>query len=72
MFSSTKKIRVDKNLYLRLQAKAQEAGYSSTDEYITHVLESAATGSDEPSDREQIDRQLRGLGYLDSPTRTDP
>ena len=65
MFSSRKNIRVDKDLYERLEKKAAEAGYSTTDEFITHVLESAVSGQDESPDRDQVDRQLRGLGYLE-------
>ncbi len=65
MFSSKKSVRLDKELYQRLQEKATEAGYSSTDEFIMHVLEKASAGRDEQLDREQVDRQLRGLGYLE-------
>lgn len=65
MFSSKKSIRLDKELYQRLQEKAGEAGYSSTDEFIVHILELASAGEDEQLDREQVDRQLRGLGYLE-------
>lgn len=65
MFSSKKNFRIDKELYAKLQEKSGEAGYSSVDEYIIHVLETAVAGSDEDLDREQVDRQLRGLGYLE-------
>ena len=64
MFSK-KRIRLDQELYQRLQEKASEAGYSSTDEFIVHVLEKASARQDEQLDREQVDRQLRGLGYLE-------
>ena len=65
MFSSKKSIRLDKDLYQRLQEKASGAGYSSTDEFILHVLEKASAQQDEQLDREQVERQLRGLGYLE-------
>ncbi len=64
MFSK-KSIRLDKDLYERLREKASGAGYSSTDEFIVHVLEKASAQQDEQLDREQVDRQLRGLGYLE-------
>ena len=35
------KIKLDKSLHERLVAAAQKAGYSSTDEFVTHVLERA-------------------------------
>ena len=65
MFSSKKSIRLDKELYKKLQEKSGEAGYSSVDEFIVHVLESAVAGGDDDLDRDQVDRQLRGLGYLE-------
>jgi hypothetical protein len=65
MFASKKNIRIEKDLYQRLQEKSAEAGYSSTEEFIVHLLEVAVAGSDETPDREQVDRQLRGLGYLE-------
>ena len=65
MFSSNKSIRLDKELYQRLQEKASGAGYSSTNEFIVHILEMASEEQNEQLDREQVDRQLRGLGYLE-------
>ena len=65
MFSSKKSIRLDKDLYQRLQEKASGMGYSSTDEFIVHILEKASAEQDEQLDREEVDRQLRGLGYLE-------
>ena len=65
MFSSDKKIRIDKDLYQRLQEKAEAAGYASTDEFILHVLEGAVSDEKMELDREQVDRQLRGLGYIE-------
>ena len=63
---SRRKIRISKELYDGLTAAAQEAGYSSTDEFIQHVLERSIAGQDKAlSDEEQAARQLRGLGYLE-------
>lgn len=69
MFSSKKRIRVDRDLYQQLIEKGRAAGYSSTEEFIIHVLQTAVAGQQESSDREQVDRQLRGLGYLDPQSR---
>jgi len=60
-----RKIKITKELYDRLETAAQEAGYSSTDEFIQHVLEQSISGDQELSDQEQAERQLRGLGYLE-------
>lgn len=60
-----RKIKIAKELHDRLTTAAQEAGYSSTDEFIQHVLERSIEGQQELSDQEQAERQLRGLGYLE-------
>lgn len=60
-----RKIKIAKELHDRLVTAAQEAGYSSTDEFIQHVLERSISGQQELSDQEQAERQLRGLGYLE-------
>ena len=68
VFSSTRKIKIQNDLYDRLTAVAQKSGYSSTEELIVHVLEREAKGSgndQKPTDQEEAERQLRGLGYID-------
>ena len=65
MFSSKKNIKIDKQLYQRLQDKAARAGYSSAEELILHTLEAAVADQDDQLDREQAERQLRGLGYIE-------
>lgn len=65
MFSGKRKIKIDRDLYRRLAQAAEQAGYSSTDEMIRHVLEREAGGSGESEDREQAEKQLRGLGYIE-------
>jgi metal-responsive CopG/Arc/MetJ family transcriptional regulator len=60
-----RKVKITKDLYERLAAAAERAGYSSTDEFIQHVLEQSVSGQEELSDQEQAERQLRGLGYLE-------
>jgi ferritin-like metal-binding protein YciE len=65
MFAS-KKIKIDKSLYDRLAAAAQRAGYASTEELITHVLErEAASDGDDDLDQQRAEEQLRGLGYIE-------
>ena len=65
MFSSKRKIKIDKGLYERLAEAAQRAGYASTEELITHVLEREASSSDEGLDQQEAEKQLRGLGYIE-------
>jgi metal-responsive CopG/Arc/MetJ family transcriptional regulator len=64
-FSSIKKVKIDKDLYQRLEKAAQEGGYSSTDELIRHVLEREIDGTKAQSEQDEAERQLRGLGYIE-------
>ena len=63
MFSS--KIKIDKALYERLARAAERAGYSSVEEFIIHVLEREAARIEEAGTDEEVERQLRGLGYIE-------
>ena len=57
------KIKISRDLYDKLKAQAEKAGYSSVDELIRHVLEKAV----EPSDNyeKDVEKQLKGLGYIE-------
>jgi predicted CopG family antitoxin len=59
------KVKIDKELYAKLKKVAEIAGYSSVDEFITHILEREASrfGGDSVSD-EEIKKKLEGLGYI--------
>ncbi|MCJ7821544.1 MAG: ribbon-helix-helix protein, CopG family [Armatimonadetes bacterium] len=59
------KVKLDRELYERLQRCAEAAGYSSTDEFIRHTLEKAAAVIEEADSEEEIKKRLQGLGYLD-------
>jgi hypothetical protein len=65
MFSNKKKIAIDKGLYERLAGIADVGGYSSLDEFIVHILEREAAKFEEAQDEEQVEKQLRGLGYIE-------
>jgi ferritin-like metal-binding protein YciE len=60
-----KTIKVDVALYNRLQAAAAQAGYSSTEEFVKHVLERETSALEELRDDELVKEQLRGLGYIE-------
>ena len=62
------KIKIDRSLYERLEEAAGRAGYATTDEFIQHVLEKAVTGAgveEQSSDEQEVEKQLRGLGYIE-------
>jgi metal-responsive CopG/Arc/MetJ family transcriptional regulator len=59
------KVKLDRDLYQRLQRCAEAAGYSSTEEFIRHALEKAAAALDEADSEEEVKKRLQGLGYID-------
>jgi metal-responsive CopG/Arc/MetJ family transcriptional regulator len=64
MFGS--KIKLDKDLLDRCEQYAQEAGYSSVEEFISHTLEKELRKMKKKSDEtEEIAKGLKGLGYID-------
>ena len=65
MLSGKQKIKIDKELYRQLVEASEQAGYSSTEELIRHVLEREVAGLQEQMDQEQSEQQLRGLGYIE-------
>jgi len=58
------KIKINKALYELVEQRADEKGYSSVDEYVTHVLETDVADAGEHATEEEIRERLRGLGYL--------
>jgi len=65
MFGS--KVKLDGGLLARCKEHAEKAGYSSVEEFITHVLERELRPKEkqELSDEEEITRRLQGLGYIE-------
>ena len=59
------KIKIDNDLYRRVTEMARRAGYSSTDEFIVHVLEREVAVLDDAESEDQIEERLRGLGYIE-------
>ena len=58
------KIKLERDLYERLKELSQERGYSSVDEFVTHVLELAVEEVRSEDGDQQVEERLRGLGYL--------
>lgn len=65
VFSSKKKIAIDKHLYMQLAQAAEGAGYATTEEFILHVLEREASAIRDSSTDRAIEDRLRGLGYIE-------
>ncbi len=58
------RIKINRSLYELLQQKAEERGYSSVDEFVTHVLEATVADAGPEATEEEIRERLKGLGYL--------
>ncbi len=59
------KIKIDKSLYERVEKTAERAGYSSADEFVKHLLEKAVSDVAGAATDEEVEKQLRGLGYIE-------
>jgi hypothetical protein len=57
-------IRLDKALLARAKRYADLAGYSSVDEFVTHVIEKELARIDASESEEEIRKKLKGLGYF--------
>lgn len=59
------KIKIDKSLYERVEKTAERAGYASPDEFVRHLLEKACADVEDVATDEEVEKQLRGLGYIE-------
>jgi len=60
----TTKIKLDKSLMDKVKKYAALAGYSSAEEFVTHCLEKEMAKLDESDSSEEIEKRLKGLGYI--------
>lgn len=58
------RIKLDKDLLARVKRYSDIAGYSSVEEFITHALEKELAKLEGAESREEIEKRLRGLGYI--------
>ncbi len=61
------KINIDNGLLDRAQKAADDAGYSSVEEFVAHCVENELKRlkADRDVTEEQVANQLRGLGYIE-------
>ncbi len=68
--SQTTKIRIRRDLADRAAATASAAGFSTVEEFIEQAIERALAvsgpdaGDPGGADRAEIERRLKGLGYM--------
>lgn len=58
-------VHLGKPLKERAQAAAAKAGYSSLEEFVKHAVEKELGRLEEAAAKEEVMKQLRGLGYLE-------
>ena len=63
MFGANR-IKLDKQLMIKLKRYARIAGYSSVEEFVTHALEREIAKLDDTDSEDEIKKRLRGLGYI--------
>jgi hypothetical protein len=62
MFGSS--IKLDKALLAKAKRYADLAGYSSVQEFITHVLEKEIAHLETAGTEDEVKKRLKGLGYI--------
>lgn len=60
-----KSIKIDSDLWKRVEDYAKNAGYSSPTEFVEHLLEKELSHAEQQSDPKEVERRLKGLGYLE-------
>jgi len=57
-------VKLDHVIVERAKRAAEAAGYSSVEEFIEHAIEKELANHEGPDDKEELVRQLKGLGYI--------
>ncbi len=60
-----KSLKLNSELWKRVEQYAARAGYSSPEEFIEHLIEQELSRLEESEAGKEVERQLRGLGYLE-------
>ena len=58
-------IKLKKELWERVEKVAEVAGYSSPQEFVSHVVEKELAKLEDADSDEKILDKLKGLGYID-------
>ena len=62
MFGS--KIKIDKELLTRATQYTTQSGYSSVEEFVSHLIEKEISRQDESLSEDKVKKRLQGLGYI--------
>jgi len=58
------KVKIEKILFEKVEKFAAMSGYTSPEEFITHLLEKEIAKIEEADSEEEIKKKLKGLGYI--------
>jgi len=58
------KIKIDKPLYEKIKDYAGDAGYSSPEEFVIHILTREIERIDQDDQDPDVIERLKGLGYI--------
>jgi hypothetical protein len=61
---ANEKIKLDKDLLDKVRKLAGLSGYSSLEEFITHLLEKEIGRFEDADSEDEIKKKLKGLGYI--------
>jgi hypothetical protein len=59
------KIKLDSKLLSRAKKISEAAGYSSVEEFVTHIIEKELAKSESNEVDDKVADRLRGLGYIE-------
>lgn len=59
------KIKIDNALLDRIKNVSETMGYSSVDEFITHLIEKELERNESSGGEDDVADRLRGLGYIE-------
>ncbi len=60
------KIKIESGLHDRLKKVTDIAGYSSVEEFVTHMIEKELEKIEAPGENDKaVEDRLRGLGYIE-------
>ncbi len=64
MLGRKKRVPIDKQLWQKICAISDVAGYSSPEEFLVHALERQLAEFEDADSDEEIRKRLKGLGYI--------
>ncbi len=59
------KIKIDSKLLSRAKMASQDAGYSSLEEFVAHIIEKELEALEITEAEKKTTDRLRGLGYIE-------